>query len=100
MTGKLEDVEPLLVALTGDKGNPGLHSTVALIANASSGTWIRTDALAAPDNLVEIINLVRKPKSTARSEEPAELSVQRRQRLFHQDTSLTVASFITARPLR
>lgn len=63
LTGRPEDVEPVLVALTGDKGGPGLHSAVALVANASSGKWIRTDALAAPDKLAAMIDQVRNAKA-------------------------------------
>jgi len=64
LTGRSEDVEPVLVALTGDKGGPGMHSAVALVANAASGKWIRTDALAAPEKLAAMIDEARNTKGT------------------------------------
>jgi protein SCO1/2 len=62
LTGSVGELEPALVALTGDKGGSGLHSTVALIANPSRGVWIRTDALEAPHRLAAMIDQVRNSK--------------------------------------
>jgi hypothetical protein len=59
LTGSPNELEPVLIALTGDKGGRGLHSTVALIANVSKGVWIRTDALEAPERLAAMIDQVR-----------------------------------------
>jgi protein SCO1/2 len=70
LTGRPEEVEPLLVALTGDKGGPGLHSAVALVTNASTGEWIRADALESPQKLAAMIDNVRtsKPPKQLRSD--------------------------------
>jgi cytochrome oxidase Cu insertion factor (SCO1/SenC/PrrC family) len=59
LTGRPEELDPVLFALTGDRGGGGMHSTIALIANASRGIWIRTDALAPPEELAAAIDQVR-----------------------------------------
>jgi protein SCO1/2 len=59
LTGTPQELEPVLVALTGGKGGRGLHSTIALIANPSRGVWIRADALEPPEELAKMIDQAR-----------------------------------------
>jgi cytochrome oxidase Cu insertion factor (SCO1/SenC/PrrC family) len=64
LTGRPEELDPVLFALTGDKGRQGMHSTIALIANSSRGIWIRTDSLSPPEELAGMIDSVRGSNST------------------------------------
>jgi protein SCO1 len=66
LTGEHEDVERLLKALGVYSPNRFNHSPVLLIGDGGSGRWLRANGLAAPGDVVTMIERVRSVKAEAR----------------------------------
>lgn len=56
VTGDKQQMDELLLALTGDAARAGEHSPIALIGSGEKGVWIRAYGLEGPQRMIETIN--------------------------------------------
>ena len=56
VTGEKQQIDELLLALTGDTARTGEHSPVAIIGSGETGVWLRAYGLEGPKRMIEIIS--------------------------------------------
>lgn len=61
LTGKKENVDWVLYKLGGFVEDKLTHSTVLLVGNDATGEWIKTTAMAKPDEIAGIVERLTKP---------------------------------------
>jgi protein SCO1/2 len=55
VTGRKEEIDKLLVVLTGDEARRGEHSPFALVGDFGRGAWLRTYGLAEPERYIQLL---------------------------------------------
>jgi len=56
VTGKKDDLDQLLLAMTGDPAGRGDHSPALFIGNYDKGVWVREYALAEPGRYIKLFD--------------------------------------------
>jgi protein SCO1 len=62
LTGSRENMKAILTRLGGWTDKPEEHSTVLIIGEPSTGSWVKTVAMNSPEMIVETVNHIRAPR--------------------------------------